>query len=369
MKAKQATKRARKIQPRWEEIFAALGDGLVVLDGEKCLIGINPAGESISGFFAESVLGRFLEDAFEENRKVLGMLAPSFEEGTALTLRDVPWRRKGGGRSTIDLSSTPLFDEEGELAGWILVFRDLTPVKSLEEEVRKSDRLAMMGTIAAGLAHEIKNPLGGIKGAAQLLLRERLSSEAADCLRIIVKESDRVDRLIGQLLALAKPRTLDLEPVNINELLDSLLLLEGGPMKPRKIRAIREFDPSLPPVLGNPDELRQAFLNFIKNAMEAVSEGGKIVVRSRLVTDFKIKGKTGKRPIRFVQVTVHDNGSGISPENLDKIFTPFFSTKSAGSGLGLAIAQRIVTEHGGILKVSSEPGQGTMVQVLLRSGV
>src|SRR5579885_3547266 len=169
----------RQITPRWEEIFASLGDGLIILDASERLyvIGMNPAAETITGFSAESTLGRTLYDAFPENSAPLHRLDKVFSEGGGVTLHEVTWIRPRIRPAIVDLSATPLIGSEGEFDGWILVFRDITPIKTLEEEVRRADRLAMMGTIAAGLAHEIKNPLGGIKGAAQLLRSEEHTSE------------------------------------------------------------------------------------------------------------------------------------------------------------------------------------------------
>src|SRR5262245_30221870 len=178
----------RKVRPSWDTIFASFGDGLVILDIDGNVIAMNPAAETITGFSAESTLGLPLREAFPKNGGIFEKLEPALREGSALTLRETPWSGHGRARAVVDLSAAPLTYDDGEISGWILVFRDMTPIKKLEEEVRKADRLAMMGTIAAGLAHEIKNPLGGIKGAAQLLTRETLSSESAEYLQIIVKE-------------------------------------------------------------------------------------------------------------------------------------------------------------------------------------
>ncbi len=360
-------KRKKEIKPPWEEIFASLGDGLVILDQERRLMGINPSAEGITGFSAEVVLGRLLEEAFPENEEVLKRINRSIEETGVVILRDISWRGRHGERLTIDLSLTPLMGDDGELTGWILVFRDLTPLKSLEEEIRKADRLAMMGTVAAGLAHEIKNPLGGIRGAAQLLGRESLSENSSEFLGIIVKEVDRVDRLVNQLLTFSRPKTLEMTAVNLNELLDSLLLLQKEPLIEKGLKVIREFDPSLPPIVGNTEELSQVFLNFIKNAIEAIArEKGEIRVKSRMVSDYRIKGEAGKKPSRMVMTEIRDNGEGISKENLKNIFTPFFTTKEKGYGLGLALSQRIISEHGGLVHVKSEEGKGTSFQIFLR---
>lgn len=365
-------KQTQQIRPLWDQIFASFGDGLVILDTDRNVIGMNPAAETITGFSAEASLGLPPAQAFPRNEDVFEKLNDAFREVAGLTLREMPWKGHGRERATVDISLTPLTDDNGELSGWIFVFRDLTPVKKLEEEVRKADRLAMMGTVAAGLAHEIKNPLGGIKGAAQLLTREMVSEGAAEYLQIIIKEADRVNRLVNQLLTFARPKDLKLDPVNLNELIDSLLILQSGSLEKKKIRVIREFDPSLPAVLGDADELKQVFLNCIVNAADAIYErhkdgGGELTLRTRMATSFKIKGAVGQKPSRMIEAEVRDNGTGIKAEDLAKIFMPFFTTKEKGYGLGLAVSQRVIHEHGGVIQLDSEEGEGTKFKILLRS--
>lgn len=365
------TKRKKPVHLPWEEVFASLGDGLIVLDTERRLMGMNPAAERLVGGSASSVLGHLVEHAFPQNEKALQLLKPCFDGGRALTLREITWEGRDRLVWTVDLSATPLFDAEGAFDGWILVMRDLTPVKSLQDEVRKADRLAMMGTVAAGLAHEIKNPLGGIKGAAQLLEREPLSSSASECIGIILRETDRVNRLIGDLLTFTRPKQHIFVPVQLNQLLDEVLLLQKEPLEKKGVHVARHFDPSLPAILGDNDELHEVFLNLIKNALEAAPQKmGELHIRSKILSDYKIKGVNGKKPSLMVAAEIQDNGPGIPRESLDKIFTPFFTTKEKGHGLGLAIAQRIVNEHGGSLRVRSgiKPDKhGTTIQVVLKS--
>lgn len=367
--------KTHKIRPSWDTIFASFGDGLVILDTDENVIGMNPAAEVITGFSAESTLGLPLGGAFPGNETIFVRLNTAFREGAALTLREMPWRGHGRPHATVDVSGTPLTGDDGELSGWILVFRDVTPVKKLEEEVRKADRLAMMGTIAAGLAHEIKNPLGGIKGAAQLLTREKLSPESAEYLQIIVKESDRVNKLVNQLLTFARPKDLKIGAVNLNELIDALIILQKEPFEKRGIKVIREFDPSLPSVIGDADELKQVFLNFMVNAADAVAERhkgepiGEIRLKTRMANNFKIKGAEAGKASRMIMAEIQDNGTGIKPQNADKIFMPFFTTKEKGYGLGLAVSQRVIQEHGGVIHLLTEEGRGTAFQIFLRSSL
>lgn len=367
---KKSNKKGSLLKLRWEEIFNSLGEGLMILNENNHIVGINPNAEQLLAVSAEHLLGYTLEQAFPENLKTILILQKSFEDGGGTNLREVLWVNRKREVLTVDLLSTPLINDDGLWMGWIVAMRDLTPLKKLQEEIRRADRLATMGTLASGLAHEIKNPLGGIRGAAQLLQRENLSDEAQEYLQIIVKESDRVNRLITELLTFARPNTLKTEEVNLNEILDATIALEMARQSGQiqKVKFIREYDPSLPPVIADPFQLKQVMINVIKNAVESLHpEGGEIRIRTRIDNTFKLRDQAGERSSRMVVAEITDNGTGISKENLEKIFTPFFTTKDEGHGLGLAMAQRIINEHGGFLRMESQVEKGTTVQIVLRS--
>ena len=222
-----------------------------------------------------------------------------------------------------------------------------------------------MGTLAAGLAHEIRNPLGGIKGAAQLLRR---SADADPSVReftgIMIREVDRVNQLIEQLLNLSRPAQLTLAPVNIHEVLEEVLLLEGQTVGDKELHVRKRFDPSLPPIRGDRAQLTQVFLNLVKNAFHAMDSGGVLTVTTRVETDYHIR-EHGTAPNRFIWVDLADEGRGIGEEDLPHIFSPFFSTKINGTGLGLATSYRIIREHGGSIRVESTVGKGSTFRVSL----
>src|SRR5262249_38087538 len=163
-------------------------------------------------------------------------------------------------------------DGKGIISGAMLLLRDLSAFKKMEEELRHADRLGVMGTIASGLAHEIKNPLGGIKGAAQMLHREIKNNELREFLQIIMKEADRVNELICQLLTFASSKKIRVSSVNMNKLLDELVHLEQQGPEDHRVKILRHYDPSLPKVRGDENQLKQAFLNFIKNAKESIKK-------------------------------------------------------------------------------------------------
>lgn len=363
----------------WEEVFYSMHDGLIVLSVDGTLIRMNTGAEKLAGLSLEAVAGCRLPEAFPLNREVCETLLRLSGERRSRTLREVVWQTHQGGihlgeGRVVDIFISPLLSDTSEAEhhmGWILVLRDVTPLKKMEEELRQSDRLATAGLIASGLAHEIKNPLGGIRGAAQLLARKDVPPDMKQCLDIIIKETTRVDHLVSELLTLGSPKRLHWQPLNINELLNEILLLQKKVLEEKKVTLIREYDPSLPKVRGDAERLTQAFLNFIQNAIAALETKGSLTqatlkVQTRMQNDFLIKGESGK-DFRMVQVEIIDNGVGIAADDLERIFIPFFTTKKGGSGLGMAIAQGIIDQHQGVLKVTSEQGQGTTVSVTLRA--
>jgi two-component system nitrogen regulation sensor histidine kinase GlnL len=273
--------------------------------------------------------------------------------------------RKGKHLVPVAATTSPLLLGSGERLGTIVVLRDLSNIRELEGALRQGDRLSVLGTLAAGLAHEIKNPLGGIKGAAQLLERELPEgSEQRDYIRVMLKEVQRVNRIVEELLQLVSPRKLEPAPVNLHRILGDIVLLQKGAAAGKRITFQQQFDPSIPPILADEALLVQLFLNLVKNAVEAVEEDGLVRVSSRVVAEYSLTQK-GERRSRMVAVEVADNGPGISPEQLENLFTPFYTTKSKGTGLGLAICQKIVADHRGLIKVESEPGTGTTFTVML----
>lgn len=229
----------------------------------------------------------------------------------------------------------------------------------------RSDRLALLGTLAAGLAHEIKNPLGGIKGASQLLRREVADDlSLVECTDIVIREVDRIDKLLEQLLDLSRPPTLHMDLLNIHELLDHVLFLERQAVQKGDVTIRKYFDPSLPLINGDKAQLIQVFMNLIKNSLEAMDGKGCLTISTRMETDYHIR-EQGRDRGKFIRVDIEDNGPGIKEEHFPHIFSPFFTTKSSGTGLGLAICHRIIKEHGGLIQVESREGKGAALKVLL----
>jgi len=246
-----------------------------------------------------------------------------------------------------------------------MIIRDLSRIKELEGTLRRADRLSMLGTLAAGLAHEIKNPLGGIKGAAQLLAME-LAEESSmlEYTQIMVKEVERINFIIEELMDLGNPRTPEIGDVDLAKILDDIVLLQREAARGQSVKFTLKLDPSIPPIKGDEGFLTQLFLNLIKNAREAIAHKGEVSIETRISSNYHMTSP-GRRSSQMVDITISDTGCGIEEEEMDRIFTPYFTTKSKGSGLGLAISQKIIEDHHGLLKIESSPGEGTTMIVSL----
>lgn len=350
----------------WEDILASLEDGVIVFDPRGKISFFNEAAEDLIAVSASQALQQPYTRLFKHNPWLIAMIKTSQPPLQSSTRGDGDFVHLRGRQAPVSASVSPLQDQSGRSLGTILLLRDLTRRREMEEDLKRSDRLATLGTLAAGLAHEIKNPLGGIKGAAQLLRRcVAQDSSLVEYTDIMIREVDRVNDLLEQLLDLSRPARLNLAPLNIHELLDQVLLLEKQTVQERQIEVKKRFDPSLPPICGDRPQLTQVFLNLVKNALQAMDGRGHLTITTRMETDFYIR-EQGKERAKFIWVDIHDDGAGIKEDNLPHIFSPFFTTKNAGTGLGLAICYRIIKEHGGLIRVESREREGATFKVSLR---
>jgi len=240
---------------------------------------------------------------------------------------------------------TPIVGEDGRCKSAVIVLRDLREIKSLEEEVRRSEKLAAVGELAAGVAHEIRNPLSSIRGLAQFL-RHALAGrpKEREYAEIMVREVDRINRVVTDLLIIARPQEPDLTPTDLQELLDHTVGLLQADADQRGVEIRRAIPSQLPEVVMDENQMTQALLNLVLNALQAVEPGGTIEV-----------GVGVDAPDSRLNLWVEDDGPGIPPEQISKIFEPFFTTRAKGTGLGLPIVQKIVTHHRGEIRVESPP--------------
>jgi len=356
---------ADALKEYYANIIDSVGDGVLVTDREGLVTLMNPAAEELTGMSRRQVQGHPFRVPFRNARILVEMVERTSATGMTISDYENVVLMTGGHPVPVSAATSPLLQESGERIGVILILRDLTNVRELERAVRQSDRLSALGTLAAGLAHEIKNPLGGIKGAAQLLEQElSAENEMREYTRIMLKEVSRVNRIVEELLALTSPRKLKLEEINLHRIIGDLIKLQRQARGDRNVVIQQQFDPSIPPFLADEELLTQLFLNLIKNAVEAVGDVGLVRIATRVHADYRMT-QQGERRTRMVAVDIFDDGPGIPQEQQEQLFTPFFTTKATGTGLGLAICQKIVSEHRGLLKVQSSPGKGTVFTVML----
>jgi two-component system nitrogen regulation sensor histidine kinase GlnL len=353
-------------------ILDCLNDGVVVVDEERRIVTFNHAAEAMTGLAKGSVLGRLLVDVFRGSPELAARMARTLETGQTTLHHDAGLARRGASPCFVDLTCSPVIDESGTPIGAVAVFRDRTTVREMEEQSRHSDRLALLGTMAAGIAHEVKNPLGGIRGAAQILKKGiaaggRDPAKLSECADLVIRQVDRIDGLIEELLELSSRKRLRLADVNVNKVLNDLVALLRAEVGDGKIVFRIAFDPSLPPVRGDETRLTQVFLNLLRNAVEALREreaGGTIRVLTKMDLDLHL-ARPDQAPRPAIAVEISDDGPGVRGEDLEKLFTPFYTTRARGTGLGLALSHKIVEEHGGSLRLQSRFGEGTTVRAIL----
>jgi signal transduction histidine kinase len=249
-------------------------------------------------------------------------------------------------------------DVKGELQGAVLVIEDVTGRVGLERQMRQAEKLSALGTLSAGLAHEINNPLGVITSRVEVVLMEaeemNIPKQLIDDLKVITKHAHRAARVTQGLLSFSRPAAAHLQLLDLNAVVEETLLLIEKQLEQDRIILERHLTPDLPKVMGNGWQLEEVLLNLVTNAREAMTAGGRLRVGSRLRTD-----GTG------VQILIADTGEGMPDELVQRIFDPFFTTKENGTGLGLSISYGIVKEHGGTLEVESEVGKGTTFTITL----
>ncbi|MDP6978235.1 MAG: ATP-binding protein [Myxococcota bacterium] len=359
---------AKREPPRaLENVLDALLDGVLLVNREGEIEDANPEACRILEASAEAIRGTSIERHSDTGREVARLAKRVFASGQPVVEDEVLCGRRAASPLTLDLSVSPLFPAPGtrEADAVVVVIRDRTIPNTLREIVSQQEQLASFGRIAAGIAHEVKNPLGGIRGAAELLASwssDDRSSRAAD---LIVREVDRISNLVEELMVFARGDELELAPTNLHQALDRVLDLARMDPLSKGVAIERIYDPSIPEIEADADRLSQVFLNLVRNALQAVpGTAGRVEVETRVSLDHRLTGPD-RRSIPTVEIKISDNGRGIAPAHLERLATPFFTTREKGTGLGLAVSRHWVTRHEGTLQIKSTEGEGTTVRVHL----
>ena len=360
----ERTRDLRSLQRLHERTVESLTSGLLTTDPHGRITSFNPEAERITGVSGVEAIGRVLDDVIPGALAHVREAATSSEKGrTRLRYRDVRGRDL-----YLGLAGSRLRPGENDPGGYVVIFQDVSRVVEMEAELRRHERLAGIGQLSAGLAHEIRNPLAAISGSIQILessVTGEESEEARRLMGIVVRETDRLNALITDFLHFARPAPAKPEPVAIARALDDMAQIFES-VRPATVRLTVDAPPELR-VLADDRQLRQLLWNLFLNALQAMPEGGDLEIRARAAAQGPPdagRNESAEGP-HWVEIQVADTGAGIPEDVLERIFDPFFTTKKEGTGLGLATVHRIVEGNGGHVKVESAVGRGTRFCVLL----
>ena len=351
----------------YQALVQGLPDALVGVDADLRVVLWNPAAEELLGRSARRVTGRPVKEVFPPDTSLVRHLTDTLATGESRSESSAVIETPDGRAVHVSVITAPLAGRSGAIDSAVAVVRDITRLRQLEAELRRGQTLAAAGQMAVGLAHEIRNPLSAIRGAVQLMQRE-LGDEArwGEYTAVLLKEVTRVNGIIEMLLDLSRPVTLRAVPLNVHQSIERVALLLEEMAAARRVTFVRRYDPSLPAIMADEDRIMQVFHNLVRNAIEAMPDGGKLTLVTRLSMNplfTKVDLGQGQRTMAEIQVV--DEGQGIPAETRERLFTPFFTTKDRGLGLGLALCHRIVEEHKGSIQVTSEPRHGTAFSCFL----
>jgi len=332
---KKAEDRAIAIEGYNENILQSVPSGVISFDQEMRITKVNLAAEKILGVRVENIIGEYHIDVL--NKPIIDFL----NDRKVIERGEVAYTTPSGKRIWLGLTLSPLKDRDGMIIGQILVFTDLTHLKAVESQIKLRDKLSSLGEISAGIAHELRNPMGVIAGYTKLLSK-KADNSLKPTVEAISREIVVMDRIISDFLSFAKPAELNITRSNLKAIIENCVTSVAGK---RTDLSLNIDINALPALKGDDVLLRQAFINLIQNAVDAMPQGGNL--------NIKASPSTGD----FMDILISDTGHGISEDIKDKIFLPFFTTKEQGTGLGLAIVHKIVVSHGGSISVdSSEKG-------------
>jgi len=356
LEMKTLLKLIKQSNQRLKAVFDAITDGIAIIDKEFRILAANNWAAQFSGGSIRDLIGKHCyEEFFRRDQPCDGCpVVQTFMKGnvnSALMSR----AEVEGAHKELEISGYPLPDADGDINQAVEYLRDVTENRIQERQLYNSEKLAAVGQLAAGIAHELGNALAIIGGSVQSLLKNhRGSSPSREYLEVILRNVTTADRIIRSLLSFARPREPSFSPTDITQVLEGTCLLLKGELAKHHISLFRHFSPDVPLLMADAEQIQQVFLNLLLNAIQAMPEGGSIT----LTTTFDSETES-------VRVKIKDTGGGIPQENFNRIFDPFFTTKPKGTGLGLSVSYRFVRAHGGNIYVMSPEGKGTTFIVSL----
>ena len=359
-------KEIQRLQNYTEKLMITMADGLLSVDMKGMVVTINPAAKTLLGFTPNDTLkGKTIAAMLGESSQLHRLVETLLNKPVAVTHQEIEIS-KGTNTQTILVGATILHDAKGLPREIICNLHDITELKKLEARIRQSERLAALGTLAAGMAHEIRNPLSAIKTFVQLLPRKVNKPGFLDKFnRTVPRETERINLLVEELLELSRIPKYDFTTTDINRLLRQTIDTLEVDLHNRRIECHSDFQDQLPPVQADANQLVKAFHNLVRNAIQAMPTGGQLTVTTYRDERSPDAGPRDTQISDWITIIFHDTGMGIPPDALRQIFNPFFTTKDSGTGLGLPITHKVIIEHGGQIEAESQEGHGTRFTIHL----
>ncbi len=347
---KGSQSRLRRVEAFRDILISSLPVGLIATDNKGQIILYNRFSQELTGISEEAALDGD-SGIFENMPELQSVFDESGKQHEPFVQKEVQLTGSQGGSHTVQLNRMAIIDRDDKFVGTLLMMQDLSQLKKLEEDLRRSERLAALGKMAAGVAHELRNPLSSIKGLA-LVLQSKFSGrdQERETAHILVQEVERLNRSISELLDYARPQKLRKDEVDLQKLLHKAVSLLSIDAEAAGVTMVTDFPDIIPLIQADEDKLNQVFLNLFLNGIQAMEHGGTLSV-STVKSEHTIK------------VIVADTGCGIVSENLNRVFDPYFTTKPEGTGLGMAMSAKIIEEHGGTITLQSIMDKGTSVIV------
>jgi PAS domain S-box-containing protein len=341
------------IQDYTQSILRSITSGVLTVGPDGSVATANPAAERMLGMSEFEMVPRPIASLFQSDGGISLDVAKVLAGRLPLAMREATLQMSHGREVHVQASTSRMRAVGGTVLGAVVTLEDVSDIKALTAQLIRADRLAAMGELTAGVAHEVRNPLGVIRASVQLLDDAQVDhARIHEAAEVIKQEIDRLDRVIKALLDFGRPSKPTLVKTDINSVLEDVVLFTNRFAKQHGVHIEERFDTELPDVFGDPDQLKQVFLNLVTNAVQAIGDGeGLIVIETRAEGD-------------YVETTVMDDGPGISAHDLPKVFDPFFTKRAEGTGLGLTIVHRIIDEHEGHIEVESSSA-GTSFKVTL----
>jgi len=354
----KADRKAKNLASYNEYILKSMTSGMIITDEEGNISRLNLPAERMLDLSENMVLGKHYKTVFGDKSLLCSAIQTALTEKNIHSIPEIKITKKDSESIPISLSSSTVKDKQGKMLGVVVFLTDLTEIKKLEEQIAFKDKMAALGEISSGLAHELRNSMGAILGFSKLLKKRKddpiSQSQAVDG---IANEAMTMESLLQRFLAFAKPFQLKIEKINLKEIIQECYISVKETLRENRITFKLDYESDLPPLLGDPILLKQCFHNLIQNSIEAMPDGGKLRIRLE------------EKQLTFQEKTVlmefSDTGCGIAKEAQDKIFNPFFTSKEKGTGLGLSLVKKIVSLHNGKIELASEPKQGTTFKIYL----